>query len=1673
MFEEYGSDYKRPNLDLDKLLPAVNRSEVSKSVLDTLFQRWLTKPEVVGIAGTIGFPLSNISDAILESTTGRQAYQLSPVYHITYGTEEVVFNWADIMRKADHVGVDPLNYHQWGAFDQFNYAPPIDLKKFIDYTNYYWANPQNVPELPDYVTISRDSLQVNPWSLTNRWYTKAEVESPYLYGLSPNPADSWVGIAKQAVYPIIEFDDVELNQWSKITRVWNRRPSLTTRWATTSVDPTIAEMQDPLFTQLWELVSETTIPCANQPTSMPPTLSATLVTPTTQLTVPSYLYGQNSLVVTLAGKRVYEFYEVEVVGSQHSTQIEFTKPIVGAIEVFVGTTAISDLGRYDVQTNVAQSAALYTSNDGLRVYGVVPKNLAQYVYTGQFKRSHSQQPLFNLYDATTSEFSQVGTIWEYVDDTTKAVIRQLNKRLWISGNNEDFKFVTDLIQQSARLLTFKIVDTNTVSTIWRGKQRYEPRYVNKDRVADGELAGVSVPVGSGIWEPSPMLTTNPKRETRTTVRYSEVLPHFKSVLNAQPPSSTAVDWSLGGVIKIAHGGESHFVSSLLAKHIALPNLINFVAEQEFATHTIIEQQVLQRLVQTLSEFQHPPQQLAPELYRQIKSMAVESGTNSPHFHDTRTFNAASQVGFPNIVPSLAMLGLAPITVPRVVVDDSLGVISLTTHSGTTKLYPINKLQQLNINDVVARHKSSTPPTPTQLNDLWFNTTNQQLYQLDVKYFSASQPVDPTRGDVWYDPTTSTASVYNNAVWTQIATHLMWARLSATAVIADVVLQLELDLYNRATEMQPQLINWSAITQANQQTHSISARAFDTQTKLNSKNIDNTNVLTRSYVQTKAFTWWYGNVLQSAINLPHPTLSGVWAPSALEIYSKLYGTPYPHMEPWCIQGYTTKPDWWDVEYRDVTRTRRWTPLMWHNIQNGIVPTSYSLPSGLNSQGMLAEVRPCARTSVNISNITTSDKFKPDDLLPPYWNPITPSDAPAGGQQLLTNSLALGTTTPPTVGSYGLSTVGEFVWRQSIDATRASINAAHSIDPLGLYQMITHKNSIVINELILNSETSNVHSQLDSLQGDDLYYDSSVLSLIVLFSRYHNLLNVNDSPLVAWKTWSTKLAYQTGSIIVPQTLRIYEDCVPFENYKIVLKKTENVKTIPFSNLIVTLSQPGSPLTIPGGAGEDWMYRIDTAESTVEQRRMYSSLHRELQWNPTTLVFEYLGTLPWLVGEGVTAVTPDGLSRECYVRNLPSLVVGVSRMQLCSSASEARSSTGDVIGYGPAPITVTVKSVESTFTTGGTRYPRTWEYLTPDRLDIKQFTFPVVVTGIQNLVNFFHNYIRFMEDDGVVFAHGDSPYYDPDTAELVDWNQQIRKFINTVYNSNGLSNRRYVPEPSYATRRAVETPYVELNAFRDRVWINTPEGVVCNVYNTPYTTEIQSTACVFDDLGEPISNAIVPLRTDRMTTLFFENTVRVGNAVPNQNKFQHIGSGKVSLDYYEHVLLFDQQVVDGLVVYDRFLNIQKPTMRLEFQRSIQHFFRPVLGGFVVTPTETLPNFETTAEYQRHDWNVNNSNELIRSTAATREGLGKMPLEYFQNIPVTSKTEFQFWQKMIRHKGTKGVNDVFTKHILYDDSDIDEYWAWKLGTFGAQSARAQVSFNLTSDDLLNDFCNFRFSTG
>ena len=46
----------------------------------------------------------------------------------------------------------------------------------------------------------------------------------------------------------------------------------------------------------------------------------------------------------------------------------------------------------------------------------------------------------------------------------------------------------------------------------------------------------------------------------------------------------------------------------------------------------------------------------------------------------------------------------------------------------------------------------------------------------------------------------------------------------------------------------------------------------------------------------------------------------------DLYQKALGTPYPHLEPWSLQGYVDKPDWWDQYYLNDD-PKKWGSRRW--------------------------------------------------------------------------------------------------------------------------------------------------------------------------------------------------------------------------------------------------------------------------------------------------------------------------------------------------------------------------------------------------------------------------------------------------------------------------------------------------------------------------------------------------------------------------------------------------------------------------------------------------------------------------------------------------------------------------------------------------------------------------
>ena len=149
------TDYTKPHTDLVKLLPEPMRSDVNLSLFNNVFNRYLTKQEIEKVAGYIG--RGNTAAIrprqIHEQDVHRQAYQLQPIPYNKIGTIEHMTSWKDMQNELERLGVDMDAFSEWGTTQKFNWVPPIDINKIINYRDYYWVDTVNPNSIPQYITI--------------------------------------------------------------------------------------------------------------------------------------------------------------------------------------------------------------------------------------------------------------------------------------------------------------------------------------------------------------------------------------------------------------------------------------------------------------------------------------------------------------------------------------------------------------------------------------------------------------------------------------------------------------------------------------------------------------------------------------------------------------------------------------------------------------------------------------------------------------------------------------------------------------------------------------------------------------------------------------------------------------------------------------------------------------------------------------------------------------------------------------------------------------------------------------------------------------------------------------------------------------------------------------------------------------------------------------------------------------------------------------------------------------------------------------------------------------------------------------------------------------------------------------------------------------------------------
>lgn len=360
-----------------------------------------------------------------------------------------------------------------------------------------------------------------------------------------------------------------------------------------------------------------------------------------------------------------------------------------------------------------------------------------------------------------------------------------------------------------------------------------------------------------------------------------------------------------------------------------------------------------------------------------------------------------------------------------------------------------------------------------------------------------------------------------------------------------------------------------------------------------------------YAPSNPFTWNYSNSIVTTYPTTNTNIdvAGSWQ----ETYTRFYGTPYPHLESWKIQGYINPPRWWNSLYADTTGNRRWQPLMWTNINLGIVPAGELLPDGITvSTGAPAEVTPYTYVSVNttaVNIISGGRSYKPDDLFPPFVSGLIAPMARSIFNDYNTEIVA-----PQRDYSYGEVGFREWQWLQSGQYVYDPLIVAFKMQPVRFMHYAFGEQFVQVDELQIDTRNQKVFAHQDTIFYGELYTPTEIYTprglneWYVNYNRFYGY-DVNGEFRDFWITWTPLLTYLTGSIIDTSTLDVFSKVVEFvkEDYNVVLAQDKNIDDVWFEAFNVTVMD-SPPILTQYNTQAEWRLSINGLSPVINPIEYY---------------------------------------------------------------------------------------------------------------------------------------------------------------------------------------------------------------------------------------------------------------------------------------------------------------------------------------------------------------------------------------------------------------------------------------------------------------------------------------
>ncbi|MFA5489528.1 MAG: carbohydrate-binding protein, partial [Candidimonas sp.] len=800
----------------------------------------------------------------------------------------------------------------------------------------------------------------------------------------------------------------------------------------------------------------------------------------------------------------------------------------------------------------------------------------------------------------------------------------------------------------------------------------------------------------------------------------------------------------------------------------------------------------------------------------------------------------------------------------------------------------------------------------------------------------------------------------------------------------------------------------------------------------------------TYDPQNRFTWnYHGTVDKDGDSLP-----GHWR----GIMRYYYDTDRPHICPWEMLGLSQKPNWWDNRYGSYPYTRGNT-LLWTDLENGFVA------EGENSGHYAEYARP------GLSNVIPVDEY--GNLLDPVAIGIivqTPSVS------MLSANWKFGDCGP-----------GETMWRRSSYYPYALASATYLMNPSSFVErtwdvgrsLKIFKDTISEQWVYDDSRQRVPHDRLQihgEIINNQIYHANGCQQFISDFIKSKNQSIERFGNFI--RGINVQLGHKMAGYINSSTLQMRADNIGFlpqEDVDVYLYRSPSIAEYTYSGVIIEWT--GRSWKVVGYDPLNPFFRIIQSDPnghrstvTVGNANLADTAPRwrsQVQYTVGVVVMYVSPTITespsWQAGtlykqdqrvtyEGITyrAISTHTSGGIFDISKWSSINIESTGLYRCTRAHLSKSFSDDIGNWEPISDTSKNDGISVIYYRDGKK-----------NSPIIEIPYGTEFFKQQDLFDFLISYQRYLTSVGWKFD-----LFDSGNNETVDFLSVGKDFL------------------LWSLARWTPGTFLALSPLSQKASFETEHGEIQNIEQI--TNGIYS---ILDREGLPIS-----LNSTLIT--------RYGGSVDIKPKSSDlIYFVKLFVSEVEHALTVSNRTIFGDIIYRPLFNLRQPRLKLYATKSNNWNGRVDAPGYVITDNIVTPlfdgtlvdNFEKSINDFRRYYSIEDVVENPTILEHARHLIGYQPRSYLIDLLLTPTSQFQFYQGMIKKKGTiSAFSSLLRSYYITDAEDvlIQDEWAFRVGRYGndeqdyfeffindgdvkGQPVLVDFSAIVRNNDVINDLSN------